>query len=197
MQYTEESSSTSTSVSGDHIKGKSNDDVHKFAINGTKLPKFPKNLENIFKNLESIEIHAADFAILEVEDLKPFMGKLKSFNFTDNKLEVIEADLFAFNPNLEAINFNGNHIKYVGNGAFDGLKKLKSLKFKNPCYSGSASNHSEVVKLIVEIKSKCIDLDAYEKYKILLASSSESLKSGKFNAILSLFVTISYFMYKM
>lgn len=181
-------------MSGEHQDGKSNDDVHHFSSSGKALNKFPRNLEKIFKNLDSIEINAAKISTLENKDLMAFKGQLKWLNFTDNNIEVIEANLFEFNPNLEKINLDGNQIKFVGNGAFDNLHNLSSLEFKNPCYSGSASNHSEVVKLITEIKNNCIDLEAYERFKNSIASSSECLKSGKLKAILSFFVVIFLFM---
>lgn len=126
------------SIVGDHMIGKSNDDVVAFKADAARFEYFPRGIERFLKNLKSIVINFSRLKEIRQVDLKPFT-KLRHIDLFDNKIEVIEADLFKFNPELEEIWLSSNNIKIVDVTAFDGLTKLKALYMSaNLCVSDSA-----------------------------------------------------------
>lgn len=143
-------------IYGQNIERKSYDDVKVFYSGFLVVNYFPQNLENVLRNLETIQIDHANLKEITNNDLKPFGAKLKNLWLGSNDIEVIEVDLFDFNPNLEWIFLENNKIKNVESGAFNKLQKLNNLNFdKNPCHSGEASDKSGVATLIANIEFKC------------------------------------------
>ncbi|KAG5680407.1 hypothetical protein PVAND_009916 [Polypedilum vanderplanki] len=92
--------------------GKSDDDVNFFYLTGANLNFFPRNLENVFKNLELIYIYDSKLIEITSEDLKPF-PKLKYFRLYGNPIEVIREDLFTHNPELEVLYLENNEINHI------------------------------------------------------------------------------------
>jgi hypothetical protein len=138
-----------TSIVGAHMPGKSNDDVLMFKADAARFEYFPRGLEKFFKNLQSIFINYSRLREIRQIDLRPFT-KLRHIDLYDNKIEVLEQDLFKYNRELEEIWMSNNNIKVVDMTAFDGLRKLKALYFGgNICVGESADDFAGVSFLFV------------------------------------------------
>lgn len=147
-----------TSVTGQHVHKKSNDDVLLFHAWRRGFNCFPRNLEKLFKNMNQIIVDKENITTLTRSDLQPFGRQLKKIWFRGNQVEVISADLFEDTINLEVVDLSNNNIKYVAKGAFKMLKYADVFLFDNPCYSKKFT-------LISQIEKNCIDEEAYTRYK--------------------------------
>lgn len=97
-------------------------------------------------------------------------SQLNMFVFYQTPIEVIPVDLFEDTINLDHINLIDNNIKHVERGAFNNLRKHRTFQFNNnPCHSGRA----HVLNLITQIESKCIDEEAFSKYKNQFTTTTE------------------------
>lgn len=148
-----------TEIIGDHLSGRSNSDLKFFDCQDHIIKFFPLELAAFFKNLEIIYIFNATLSELHSSDLQQFGGKLKNFDVNYNEIEDIEAGLFQYNENVEVIAFSDNKLKHIESGAFRGLNKLTDLYLngRNPCIDRTASSRSEVIALIPEAESKCMN----------------------------------------
>jgi len=148
-----------TNVTGAHESGYSNDDVEYYFQNvATELKFFPQSITKFFKNVRDVTIRNTKITAITKEDLKIFGEQLRRLTFEKNNLEVIDADLFDYTPNLEYISLTNNKIKHVGSGIFNNLQKLTRLYYHdNPCTSDSdyAYNRAGVIKLIATLESRC------------------------------------------
>lgn len=143
-------------VYGQHTAHKSSHDVKVFYSGESTINFFPQNLENVLPNTETIQINNANLKEITRDDLRPFGEKLKNLWLGTNDLELIEADLFDFTPNIEWIYLENNKIKNVESGALGKLHKLKNFNFvKNPCHTGEAGSLVDVKYLIAEVEFKC------------------------------------------
>lgn len=92
-------------------------------------------------------------------DLRHFPN-LRAVWMPHNNIEVLERDLFAFNPLVEAINFTGNPIRLIYPTIFDNLKDLAALQLgsiKRPSWSREAKNRFDLLQLVGEIRQGCND----------------------------------------
>ncbi|KAG5676526.1 hypothetical protein PVAND_006354 [Polypedilum vanderplanki] len=137
---------------GEHLEGKTDDDVEKLTLsNAFKLQLFPHNVNNIFKNLKYINMVYENLTLITTEDLKVF-PKLQTLDLSGNQIEFISKDTFIFNPNIEEIWLYDNKISHIDPTSFDKLKNLKVLVLdKNVCTFERALNRTEVLKIIGKI----------------------------------------------
>lgn len=143
-------------VYGSHLATKSADDVKFFYAAQMQINFFPQNLHKSLQHLETIQIKEANLKEVTSHDLRPFGDKLRNLWLGYNDIELIEADLFEFTPNIEWIYLERNKIKNVESGAFDGLAKLVKFNFeKNPCHGGEVSDKTGVSYLVADIEFKC------------------------------------------
>lgn len=166
-----------TGVRGFHLDGKGNDDVKlldNYPVN-TKCFYFPRMITKFFKNIESVQLHKSALKKLSKDDLEQFGEKLKKlYMHQDNDIEVIEADLFEHNPNLEEIYLQDNKIRHIEDGTFDGLQKLKELRLHgNTCTSETdyTTDRSKLMAVIRSVERKCKD-----KWFIISKEKDERIK---------------------
>jgi Leucine-rich repeat (LRR) protein len=171
------------SANGSHLSGKSNDDVTCFVSNkGSYVVEyFPRNLENIFKNLKMIAIERVRLKEIKQSDLRPF-SKLVNLWLDYNDIEFLEDGLFAYNPELKSVNFHNNKIIHIGTQVFENLNELTSLYLSNnKCIDMYADNNQTVVKEIIsQAKVKCfgytgIEQELQKLENSLIYVTSESL----------------------
>lgn len=145
-----------TSVQGDHIPGRSNDQVVSFYAFRTTIKFFPRGLENFFKNIEYIGIVNVQLQEIHQEDLKAF-PKLRVLYLDTNQIQFLTPNLFEFNKNLEVVNLNDNRIQFVDHSVFKNLYRLKYLWFEfNSCYSVRVNNDIKAVQVAVShINQNC------------------------------------------
>ncbi|XP_070501450.1 putative leucine-rich repeat-containing protein DDB_G0290503 [Chironomus tepperi] len=164
------------SVTVTHLAGYNNDNVEVFSVLGVQIDFFPRGLNKIFKNIKGIYIASAGLKEIHQKDLKHF-PYLKYLALHANNLEILEKNLFEFNPDLEVIYLNFNKISHIDPNVFDKLTKLKSLNLNsNVCIKLDASNNSTAVQNVIKTaKNQCINSDysnLEQKVKNLEAESS-------------------------
>lgn len=153
---------TITSVIGKHHDDWDNSYVHRFALKGLKWNFFPKNILDVFPNVNVLHIEDTNINSITSNDLKPF-ERLTSVTISGNKIEKITSDLFKHTPNLKDLDLDGNQIKIIESGAFDGLKKLNFFYIRdNPCTKeipswsqAFARNRNDVTRLIPKLEEAC------------------------------------------
>lgn len=163
-----------TDVSQNHLNGLNNSHVNGIVFHhGQTIPVTPGSLQSFFPNLESLSVYNSGVQELKKEDLKG-LNRLKHIVFRDNKLEILESDLFSElpllisinlignklqvieedffigNPLLEIIDFSINPIKHVAYHVFDHLHSLRLLYFRySSCVNRYAENNRTEVELII------------------------------------------------
>lgn len=166
-----------TEIRGQHLNGKTRDDVKFFSSYEKKVNYFPRSLTKVYRNIERVKIYGANLREITKDDLEQFGDKLKSLWLYNNKIEVIESDLFSANKNLEEIHLGTNKIKHIQNGAFNGLEKLLELHLQsNPCTGGDdwADSRHKMLQVIRRVNDKCKD-PAYS----FLEGKNEEIKKLK------------------
>ncbi|XP_070493049.1 putative leucine-rich repeat-containing protein DDB_G0290503 [Chironomus tepperi] len=149
------------SVTGTHLTGYNNDNVEVFYVFGIgQIHFFPRGLNKIFKNLKGIYIYFTGLKEIHQSDLKHFLN-LKVLSLSGNSLEILENDLFEFNPDLEDIYLYSNKISHIDPNVFDKLTKLKTLYLSsNACIDMDAYNNSTAVQnVITTAKNQCTTSD--------------------------------------
>ncbi|XP_037035852.1 uncharacterized protein LOC119074020 [Bradysia coprophila] len=147
-----------TTLHGFHLDDKSNADVVGFRASNKQLEYFPKGLPNYFDagKMEFIAVWETGLKEIHQSDLSPFT-KLRILSLWANDFEVIERDLFEFNPHLEYIGLGKNKIKFIDGNVFGHLNALHSLHIDdNKCISRQVAGDREaVLNLFREIQEKC------------------------------------------
>lgn len=88
-------------------------------------------------------------------NLAPFT-ELIHLSLIGNDLQVIEEDLFKFNPRLMDISLEYNHIQHVEPNVFNELKELRNIYFNfNPCVMHTNYDQWMEVNITSEIYENC------------------------------------------
>lgn len=122
-----------TEVFGDHLEGKTNDDVKSFYVEFATLKYLPTNLGSFFPNLEHLNIFASRLRELTTDDLDG-LEKLKTLGIFGNRIKRIPKDFFKKTPEIHHIDFSYNKILTYDPNMFDQLPELDYVNFlKNLC----------------------------------------------------------------
>lgn len=152
-----------TSVSGIHNPNYKNSDVKTLIIQEPKnFMKIPKNLGEFFPNLLKLKVLKANLSSIDKFNLKS-MPKLQNLTIEDTQIQELPANLFEFTQDITEIILQNSPIMYINAETFNGLKKLKVLKLKSTCAEIDAKkiNSRKFKNLIIEITSKCTELDKF------------------------------------
>ncbi|XP_070508762.1 putative leucine-rich repeat-containing protein DDB_G0290503 [Chironomus tepperi] len=187
---TTQEAATVTSVSGSHNTEKSDADVNGFTAKYRTITYFPKGLESFFKNLKAIQIFQCNLKEVHQEDLKPFPN-LVELSLQYNLLEVLEEDLFDFNPDLEHIDFSYNKLVHIEPKIFDHLTKLSTIWINaNICIDRfTYDSKSGVKKVIKSAQVQCInsEFSSFKEQLVNLDNDSKNLNFKKFTEKLATF----------
>lgn len=127
-------------------------------LEGQTIPSMPRNIGLVFKNLIALRLTNVKLEYLSKEDLKEFPN-LRHLWACCNKLKVLDADLFQFNPNLISLSFESNEIQSVGIGVLDDLTQLKRISsHSNKCINYPDivdGNKQNIEALKAELEQKC------------------------------------------
>lgn len=152
-----------TAWSGMHINGRSDDDVtfiwwQRKYCPGFNLKVVPKKFTNFFPNIRGLVFERCSFEELQSDDLVEYKN-LQWFEVSETyKLERIPGNYFACTPDITFLNFHGNRIKYVGEGAFEHLKNLKIVYFAgNDCADSTYYGNVDLLELFKKLKAQCPD----------------------------------------
>lgn len=141
-------------VSGNHISGKTNADVHHLWIDDQlDLSLIPEGVASIFPNLKSFAWYGA-IRKISADDIN--FPDLLAISICKTRLETLDGDLFKHNPKLEIIGVIENPIKHIGIGLLDNLHKLSLADFEdNLCIDMIAETPSAIDELKLKIKDQC------------------------------------------
>lgn len=145
-----------TSISGEHINGRTNDDVHGVYFYGKIVHYFAQGLEKFFKNLKLIIIGYGGMRQLTQKDLINYPN-IEILALYYNEIEVLDEGIFENTPRLAFINLDNNKIAKVHPEVFDNLNDLRSLFLSyNVCINMKADNNVTAVQNIIQtVRSYC------------------------------------------
>jgi hypothetical protein len=145
---------TITKLIGSHEKGKHVTDVLGLYIFGKKCFYFPENVHKFLTNLEGIVIGFAGLKKITNKDLRK-APKLQILMLPNNEIEVLEKDLFEFNPHLKAFVVNHNKIKHIEPGLFSIKILSKIFLYKNTCIDSVAVSKEQKQELEAAVLEFC------------------------------------------
>lgn len=147
-------------VTGDHLDQMSNSLVLGLEIQFCKNFYLLLGITKFFRNLHSIWIHDSRLKELRQADLKEYK-KLKVLKLPRNNIQVLEADLFKFTPNLQIIDFESNHIAHIDSNVFNNLMsviQILDLRFNECKLSLKGYNNTNSKEVIERVqKNECLD----------------------------------------
>lgn len=142
-------------VTGAFPKGKCAGDVRGLYIANTVCQYMPQGLDEIFPNIEGIQISSTGLKVISQQDLKPFV-KLRSLWLDCNKVAVLESNVFLYNSDLVIVNLKDNNLRSIGSGIFDPVDDLQRIYLEgNKCISMDAPDRKKVKEVKIEIAEKC------------------------------------------
>lgn len=142
-------------VIGNHIEGKTNDDVVKVFVQYQYCPYLPINLGTYFKNLEILYVMKSNVSHLTNDDLTG-LTKLKLFDVSYNPITRLHHDFFKGHETIEIISFYDCELTFVEKGSLAPLVHLKEGHFQgNPCIDFRGDDESLLPALIREIHQNC------------------------------------------
>lgn len=143
------------SVDGQHLPGKTVDDVKSIQIDNQVCMFMPQRFDSFFKNIEGIQINAANLTTITQADLKPFPN-LKQLILKDNEIVELSADLFEFNRKLIFLDFTNNNLNLIPENIFSQLEKLESIMLvDNICITKSGYGPTGIQEVVQEIAASC------------------------------------------
>lgn len=144
-----------TNVTGNHLEGKTSEDVLKLNIQGQVCVHLPSNVEKFFPNLQGIRIAKSGLRFLEQSDLSVF-PKLRSCDAWEDAIEELSSDLFEKNPEIQYLYLGYNKIRKVGQDLLKPLKNLtKAIFHGNVCIDKSAEYVGEIKELQEALNRQC------------------------------------------
>lgn len=140
-------------VTSNHLDDHVHDNVTALIFNET-IAFTPYDIDSFFPNLVSIDLSDKGTSELTRASLKG-LHRLKRLNFTHNQLQTIERDLFAENPELESLHFDGNPLRHVALNVFD-LQRLSTLSMTETlCINDSATTIEAIDILKFRVLVNC------------------------------------------
>ncbi|CAG9810385.1 unnamed protein product [Chironomus riparius] len=140
------------------------DDPSEFSVAAKNIFYFPKGLEKFIAGVLTFGMTHCQLKEIKQEDLKVFRN-LTLLNLSLNQIQVLEKDLFKFNPKLKGLMLANNIIKYIDGNVFDNLIKLQLLALiGNDCITKNVYSVVDVQKIIKKsIRNNCQTHDALPK----------------------------------
>ncbi|XP_070502604.1 uncharacterized protein [Chironomus tepperi] len=144
---------------GLHQRNKEDNDVVGFYASRKTIQYFPNGLQK-FSDLKSIQILNCQLKEIHQTDLKPF-ADLTLIYMEGNLIQVLEEDLFAYNPNLKLIGFAQNNLVHIDPNVFDHLTQFSDFLFNGvPCVAWTIYGSVDKVKKAIKVvKDNCVSLE--------------------------------------
>lgn len=195
-------------VDGDHVNGKTLDDVNVLRVSFAEWHYVPKGPENFFSHIEVLDMQFCHLKVVTQSDLQQF-PKLFELYLVNNDLKTLEPELFIFNKDLKFIDVTRNKICTIADDLLDPIDDLKEIRIDNSLCVPVACNKEAVQNAKTEIikrnncpivstvftPKKCpMDEEFSFKHECLM-KENESLREEKLKiqeAILSLQASLSY-----
>lgn len=160
---TQSDNRTIQSFSGNHLTGKTNNDVTAVWFKKTEATFFPRGLHRIFPNLISVRIENCGLKEITCDDLKGLQN-LEVIYLANNQLTTLPSNLFQNMPKLKKIDFHINNLEFLSSKLMRPLNALTWVDFRknksiNVLYMNNMNSmHPESVKTIEEL-NRIIDIN--------------------------------------
>lgn len=144
-----------TRIQGHHRRYRKHEHIKIFHSMEIHLKYFPRNLNYFFPNINEVFFECG-LSEIHKEDIGQF-PQLEWLYMSYNEIEVLEKNLFIYNPKLRLIFFDNNRIKFIDSQVFDNLINLEHLSLRdNICNQEHIEgNRTTVVNFIQNIKRSC------------------------------------------
>lgn len=141
-------------ITGQHLQGRSDQDVEVFLVSFQELPQIPEGIESFFPNLIGFQIYMSRLRTVSKHVLK--YPSLRTLRLSHNNLVTLDSDLFAYTSKLENIDFDSNSLQHIGRNLLTGVDKLTHADFSiNPCIKRTAINRQQVLLLSAQLPISC------------------------------------------
>lgn len=139
---------------GNQLPGKSDNDVKAFSSSQMQMSLFPIELQNIFKNLMSIEVVESgvelvmESSFIELEDLT-------TIDLSYNSICTIYPKTFENNKKLISVNLEENNLIKIASELLKNNPEIQEVNFLRNLCVDSTFNDPEMMGLNEEIDVKC------------------------------------------
>jgi len=146
-----------------HAKG--NDQVRALRIHKQIMNFIPSGIDNVFTNLKAISFVENDLVRVFQSDFRPFT-ELRGLLLQNNqRLEILERDLFKYNKKLYYLNLNNNGFLHIDPNIFGCLSCLTSIGLSgSTCISISIANEPMDI-LKQKFIDDCQDEELYQEHQ--------------------------------
>jgi BTB/POZ domain len=119
------------SISGNHLEGKSDEDVEYLCLRSQQINFLPITLNQIYFNLEFLHLTKCDLLEISSRDLRG-LEKLKILSISHTSLTTLPSNLLMNMKNLERVFFNNNQLQYISPEliSWEHSKMLKTVSLK-------------------------------------------------------------------
>lgn len=102
-------------------------EIEALDLRGAKLKFMPDGIKKKIPKLKAFRIMSSGLTYVDSENMKQFGMDLMYMSLKDNKITVLDADLFQYNLNLKFIKLDNNPLKFIGHDFFTNLHYLKQI----------------------------------------------------------------------
>lgn len=148
-------------ISGQHLEGKTINDVLIVSIRNQKTSFLPSGLGKLFPNLETVIVDSSGLTKIGINDFEE-MTKVRRLSIRNNSIESIEEGAFDKLVNLEYAYLPENKIESLPERAFHELSKLKSINLNNNKLRQLKANQLPKKNVITEFIVSRNQLEAIE-----------------------------------
>lgn len=152
---TVDNATTLINVIGNHIEGRTNEDVQILDVrNDELLTHIPLGIERFFPNLMAFRWYNGSLTTISAEELR-FPGLILLF-MNQNRLISLDGRLLAQKPMLQWISFGYNLLEHVGHNFLSVLIDLHMVDFSNnPCIDKFVYLPEDIIELNRQLPIHC------------------------------------------
>lgn len=153
---TESPNITVDNVIGNHLEGKTDDDVKHFVVdNSPNMRYLPHGVGDFFRNLEEVYITNTSLEAITQSDLKQF-PVLEQLTLTQTQLKSLESGLFQYSTKLKVLDLSRNRINSIAPDVLRPLTDLAYVSLKNNvCIDIDMYLKNGVKRVVQEIIKRC------------------------------------------
>ena len=146
---------TVTEIKGNHLQGKTNNDVKQLMLEKQFIPYLPLKVGDFFKNLKIFFAKKSNVRHVLQGDLDG-LDNLEVFDLTHNPVEQLGANFFKGHSKISTVAFYDCHLKMIDPAVLDPLKKINNIFFNlNYCIDFVSNGDDAVNAFKIEIADKC------------------------------------------
>jgi hypothetical protein len=129
------------------------------------IPRIPTGLIVHFNNMTRLAMNNCQLKEICKEDLRG-MTNLYTLRLSNNHLEFLPGDLFAYTPNLCGFDVGNNKIKFIEKGLLDRFETFNWANFKNNIGINLEHQSGNFVEFKKCLNLACIEMKETAYYKI-------------------------------